>query len=183
MFAIVREHFGHLDLLVLNASDGLEGNRDEDYAMRINLTAQTRAVDLALPLMPDGGRVVFFTSHLAHFLGEEPVYPAYEPVAASKKSGEDALRSLIPELRARGISLVVVSGDVIEGTITPKLMERQSPGLLAARRRKAGRLPTVDDFARAVVDAAEDASLMSGATVFVGSTEWETSEEKPADST
>lgn len=173
MFANVREHFGRLDLLVLNASGGLERNRDEDYAMRINLTAQTRALDLALPLMPQGGRVVFVTSHLAHFHGERPVYPSYEPVAASKKAGEDALRSRIPELAARGVSLVVVSGDVIEGTITPKLMERQSPGLLVARRQQAGQLPTVDDFARAVVDAAEDAGLESGATVFVGSTEWE----------
>ena len=172
MFDLVRERFGRLDLLVLNASGGLERDRGEDYAMRINLTAQTRALDLALPLVPEGGRVVFVTSHLAHFYGERPVYPSYEPVAASKKAGEEALRSRIPELLGRGVSLVVVSGDVIEGTITPKLMERQSPGLLAARRRQAGRLPTVDDFARAVVDAAEDAGLESGATVFVGSTEW-----------
>ena len=180
MFAIVRERFGRLDLLVLNASGGLERGRDEDYAMQINLTAQTQTLDLAVPLMAEGGRVVFVTSHLAHFYGERPVYPAYEPVAASKKAGENALRSRIPELRERGISLVVVSGDVIEGTITPKLMERQSPGLLAGRRKQAGRLPTVDDFARAVVDAAEDTGLKSGATVFVGSTEWETSEVKPA---
>ncbi len=183
MFASVREHFGRLDLLVLNASGGLERDRDEGYAMRVNLTAQTRALNLALPLMPEGGRVVFVTSHLAHFYGERPVYPSYEPVAASKKAGEDALRSRIPELSARGVSLVVVSGDVIEGTITPKLMERQSPGLLAARRRQAGRLPTVDDFARAVVDAAEDGGLASGTTVFVGSTEWEIPEREPADDT
>lgn len=181
MFAVVREHFGRLDLLVLNASGGLERDRDEAYAMRINLTAQTRAVDLALPLMPEGGRVVFVTSHLAHFYGERPVYPSYEPVAASKKAGENALRARIPELSARGISLVVVSGDVIEGTITPKLMERRSPGLLAARRRQAGRLPTVEDFARAVADAAEDAGLKDGSTVFVGSTAWEVPEGKPAD--
>ena len=126
---------------------------------------------------------MFVTSHLPHFYGEKSVCGAYKPVTASKKAGEDALRSRIPGLRARGVSLVVVSGDVIEGSITPKLMEPQSPGLLAARRRKAGRLPTLDDFARALVDAAEDTSPMSGATVFVGSTEWEASEEKPADST
>ena len=173
MFGRVGEHFGRLDLLVLNASGGLERDRDGDYAMEINLTAQVRALDLALPLMPDGGRVVFVTSHLAHFHGERPVYRAYEPVAASKKAGEDALRARIPELSGRGVSLVVVSGDVIEGTITPKLMERQSPGLLEARRRQAGRLPTVEDFARAVADAAGDAGLESGATVFVGSTDWE----------
>lgn len=180
MFAEIKEHFGHLDLLVLNASGGLERDRDEGYAMKINLTAQIRTLDLALPLMPAGGRVVFVTSHLAHFYGERPVYPGYEPVAASKRAGEEALRARIPGLSARGVSLVVVSGDVIEGTITPKLMERQSPGLLEARRRQVGRLPTVGDFARAVTDAAEDVGLDSGATVFVGSTEWEIPGARPA---
>jgi NAD(P)-dependent dehydrogenase (short-subunit alcohol dehydrogenase family) len=97
--------------------------------MQLNLTAQERLVSLALPLMPKGGRVVFVTSHLAHFYGEKPVYAAYEPVAASKKAGEEALRARIPELAEKGISLVVVSGDLIEGTITPKLMERSNRGL------------------------------------------------------
>ena len=77
MFAVIRERFGRLDLLVLNASGGLEWNWDEDYAMQINLTAQTRALNLALPLISEGGRVVFVTSHLAQFYGERPVYPSY----------------------------------------------------------------------------------------------------------
>lgn len=171
MFATVGERFGRLDLLVLNASGGLERGEPSDYAMRLNSNAQARSVDLALPLMNGGGRVVFVTSHLAHFYGTKPVYPGYEPVAASKKAGEDALRSRIPELSERDVSLVVVSGDIIEGTITPKLMERQEPGLIEARRQEAGWLPTVDDFARAIAEAAES-DLASGSTVFVGSTEW-----------
>ncbi len=171
MFAAVRDRFACLDLLVLNASGGLETGKPSDYAMRLNSGAQARAVDLAWPLLNEGGRVVFVTSHLAHFYGMKPVYPGYEPVAASKKAGEDALRSRIPVLSERGVSLVVVSGDIIEGTITPKLMERQEPGLIEARRRQAGWLPTVDDFARAIVEAAES-DLASGSTVFVGSTEW-----------
>lgn len=173
MFSAVREGFGRLDLLVLNASGGLEKEMPGDYAMRLNLTAQVDTVDHALPLMPAGGRVVFVTSHLAHFFGSKPVYPAYEPVAAAKKAGEEALRGRIPGLSSRGVSLVVVSGDIIDGTITPKLLERQSPGLIEARRREAGGLPTTDEFAHAIVVAAADPALASGATVFVGSTEWE----------
>lgn len=173
MFAAVREHFGHLDLLVLNASGGLEKDKPGNYVMQLNLTAQVQTVDLALPLMPEGSRLVFVTSHLAHFYGSKPVYPIYEPVAAGKKAGEDALRARMPELSTRGVSLVVVSGDIIEGTITPKLIERQYPGLIEGRRRQAGQLPTVDDFARAIVEAAANPALESGATVFVGSTEWE----------
>lgn len=173
MFERLGHDAGRIDLLVLNASGGLEAGMAEDYATQVNLYAQTRALDLVLPLMPDGGRVVFVTSHLAHFHGEKPVYPAYEPVAASKKAGEMALRERIPELAMRDSSLIVVSGDLIDGSITPRLMERQSPGLIDARRQEAGDLPTVEEFARAIADAAIDEELTSGETVFVGSTEWE----------
>lgn len=123
MFDFLQQQAGRIDLLVLNASGGLEAGMAEDYAMQVNMGAQTRALDLALPMMPNGGRVVFVTSHLAHFHGEKPVYPAYEPVAASKKAGEMALRERIPELAFRDISLIVVSGDLIDGSITPRLME------------------------------------------------------------
>jgi NAD(P)-dependent dehydrogenase (short-subunit alcohol dehydrogenase family) len=172
MFGRIARDPGRIDLLVLNASGGLEKGMAADYAMQVNLTAQTRALDLALPLMGVGSRVVFVTSHLAHFHGQKPVYPAYEPVAASKRAGETALRERIPELAAKGISLVVVSGDLIEGSITPRLMERQAPGLIEARRDEAGGLPTVEEFAEAIAGAAVDDSLATGDTVFVGSTEW-----------
>lgn len=171
MMHAVTEQFARLDLLILNASGGLERDKPTDYAIQLNVTAQIRAVDGALPLMPAGGRIVFVTSHLAHFHGQKPVYAGYEPVAASKKAGERALRARIPELAGRGISLVVVSGDLVEGTITLKLMERRSPGLIETRRKQAGSLPTVEKFARVIADAAADERLESGATIFVGSTD------------
>lgn len=171
MMTAVGEQVGQLDLLVLNASGGLEKEKAADYAMQLNLTAQVRAVDLALPLMRAGGRIVFVTSHLAHFYGEKPVHPVYESVAASKKAGEQALSSRIDEFTQRGISLVVVSGDMIEGTITPKLMERANRGTIEARRQQAGSLPTVQEFAQAIVDAAADTSLPSGKVIYVGNIE------------
>ena len=167
----VREHYGRLDVLVLNASGGLEKDQPADYALRLNLTAQVETVTALLPLLPAGGCIVFVTSHWAHFHGRRPVMPAYEPVAASKKAGEQALRERIPELSARGVRLAVVSGDVIEGTITPKLLERAQPGVLETRRAEAGALPTVAEFAQAIVDAAAARDLPSGHTVFVGSTD------------
>ncbi len=168
MMAAVEETFGTLHLLVLNASGGLEKNKAADYALQLNLTAQVQTLEHALPLMPRPSRVVFVTSHLAHFYGEKPVFPEYETVAMSKKAGEEALRERIPELADLGVSLVVVSGDLIEGTITPKLLERAAPGLIEARRAQAGALPSVRDFAEAIVNAAADPNLASGATVYVG---------------
>lgn len=163
------EALGGLELLILNASGGLEKGQEPDYAMRLNREAQLELVTHALPLLPQGGRIVFVTSHLAHFYGEKPVLPGYEPVAESKRAGESALRARIPELSERGISLVVVSGDLIEGTITPKLLQRNLPGLIEARRQEAGGLPTTEEFAEAIADAAGDEGLESGATVYVGS--------------
>lgn len=168
MVARVRGTFGALDLLILNASGGLEKEMPADYALRLNRDAQLDVLDHALPLMAAGGRVIFVTSHLAHFHGQKPVLPEYEPVAASKHAGEAALRTRLPELAARGVTLVVVSGDLIEGTITPKLLERMRPGVIEQRRTEAGTLPTTESFAQAIVDAAT-ANVASGETIYVGS--------------
>ena len=159
---------GQIDWLILNASGGLEKGKAPDYAMNLNWTAQQNVVNRALPLMPHGARIVFVTSHLAHFYGEKPVYAAYESVAASKKVGEKALHARLDEFAARGVSLVTVSGDLIEGTITPKLMERANRGFIEARRERTGTLPTIEEFALAIADAASNADLESGDVVFVG---------------
>jgi 3-oxoacyl-[acyl-carrier protein] reductase len=170
MMEILRQEYGRLDILVLNASGGLEKGKPADYAMQLNLTAQVRLVDAALPLMPRGGRIVFVTSHMAHFHGERPISGPYEPVAASKFAGERALRARTPEFSDRGIGFVVVSGDMIEGTITPKLLERIDKGTIESRRSQAGSLPTVEEFAAAIAEAALSPEIRSS-TVFVGSTE------------
>lgn len=159
---------GALEYLILNASGGLEKDAAPDYAMQLNLTAQVRLTEAALPLMARGGRIVFVTSHLAHFYHDKPMDGIYAPVAASKRAGEDALRAKMDEFAATGVSLVVVSGDMIEGTITPKLLERAQRGTIETRRQQAGQLPDVAEFARAIVEAARDKNLASGATIYVG---------------
>jgi len=167
----VAHTFGRLDILVLNASGGLEKGKPASYAMELNLSAQVRTLESLLPLMPGGGCVVFVTSHLAHFYGRKPVYAAYENIAASKKAGEDALRARMPEFEARGVRLAIVSGDMIDGTITPKLLERTQRGLIESRRGQAGALPTVQEFAAAIVEAAADARRANGHVSFVGTTD------------
>jgi 3-oxoacyl-[acyl-carrier protein] reductase len=167
MLDTVRVEFGRVDLLILNASGGLEKGKPADYAMQLNLTAQVSLVDLTLPIMPPGGRIVFVTSHLAHFYAERGVEGPYEPVAASKYAGERALDARRHDFNAVGVSLVIVSGDMIEGTITPKLLERMKPGVTRARREQAGDLPTVEEFAKAIADAATD-SNRGDTVIFVG---------------
>lgn len=172
MFATAEQEFGQLDVLVLNASGGLEKDMAADYSMLLNRDAQVATARAAFDLMGTGGVIVFVTSHLAHYYGTKPVMTSYETVAEGKKAGEMALRAMMPEMAAKGIRLAVVSGDLIDGTITPKLLDRMTPGVIDQRREEAGWLPTTEDFAASIVLASGKHDLEHGATVYVGSTEW-----------
>jgi hypothetical protein len=117
--------------------------------------------------MPAGSRIVFVTSHQSHFYGQQPGIGAYEPVARSKRAGEDALRAMIPDLSGRSVDLVVVSGDMIDGTTTVMLLDRAQPGVVSTRRARAGSIPTIEEFAAAVAGAATTRHP-SGHTIYVG---------------
>lgn len=156
LFDTIETQLGGLDILVLNASGGMESGMAADYAMQLNRDAQVQVLNAALPLLAPGSRVVFVTSHQAHFIHSTETMPEYLPVALSKRAGEDALRALIPTLDAAGISFVVVSGDMIEGTITATLLERANPGAISARKDAAGKLYNVNEFAAEVAAAAVD---------------------------
>jgi NAD(P)-dependent dehydrogenase (short-subunit alcohol dehydrogenase family) len=171
LFAQLGAWRDHLDVLVLNASGGLERDlvaADHAYPMRINRDAQLAVVERALPHMPAGASIIFITSHWAHLYGQVEQLATYEPVAASKYAGEQALRRHQEMLAAAGIRLLVITGDLIEGTITPRLLERASPGLAGQRRSALGRLPTADEMGEAIASAATDPALPSGETIVVG---------------
>ncbi|KUI24331.1 short-chain dehydrogenase [Mycobacterium sp. IS-1742] len=130
----VAARFGRLDALVLNTASRPELGADPRYAMRLNRDAQRRLAQLAVPLMPVGGRIVFVTSHQAHFFPNKAVPKGYVAVAASKRAGETALYGMRTVLAHAGVHLTVVSGDRVDGpTMRP--------------------LPTADEFAEAIVTA------------------------------
>lgn len=164
------DEFGSLDLVVLNASGGMEKDLGEDYAMRLNRDAQLDALHAAAELLSEGGRIVFVTSHQAHFIRDVETMPEYEAVARSKRAGEDALVEQIPALTEKGISLVIVSGDMIEGTVTATLLNRARPGALEERREAAGRLYSVEEFAEEVAKMAV-ADVPTGHVELVGGAE------------
>jgi NAD(P)-dependent dehydrogenase (short-subunit alcohol dehydrogenase family) len=169
MFSTAENTFGKIDILVMNASGGMESGMEPDYAMRLNRDAQLNLLKTALPHLSANARVVFVTSHQAHFIHNTPTMQNYAPVAYSKRAGEDALREMIPELKARGVGFVVVSGDMIEGTITATLLERTNPGAIESRRQSSGKLYNVSEFAAEIVLAAvEDVPLDN--TRLVGNT-------------
>ncbi|KXO99586.1 SDR family oxidoreductase [Tsukamurella pseudospumae] len=167
LFDAAIAEFGRFDAVVLNASGGLELGADEGYAMRLNRDAQVAAARAASERLSPGGRVVFVTSHQAHFSRTHAVPEGYEPIAASKLAGEQALRELAA---TSGLDLRVVSGDMIDGTIVVRLLERRDPAAVQARRAH-GPLPTIDEFAAAIADAVES-EAPSGGTTYVGGADY-----------
>lgn len=171
LLAAVGHWTDSLAALVLNASGGLERDlvaADPGYPMRINRDAQLALLDAAQPLLAPGATVVFVTSHWAHRYGAVVQLPDYEPDAASKRAGEDAVRAMIPALAARGVRLLVATGDLIEGTITATLLERRNPGLAATRAEAGGRATSTEEMGEAIARAVADPTLPSGHTIVVG---------------
>jgi NAD(P)-dependent dehydrogenase (short-subunit alcohol dehydrogenase family) len=171
MMAAITNAFGGLDVLVLNASGGMEADMGDNYAMTLNRDAQVGLAMAAKALMTEGGRIVFVTSHQAHFIHDVETLPEYTPVALSKRAGEDALRAMVDDFQAAGIDFVVVSGDMIEGTVTATLLNRMRPGALEERKEAAGKLYNVEEFAAEIARAIVD-PIPLGNTRLVGDTSW-----------
>ncbi len=170
MVSELGERFGQLDGLVLNASGGLERNATAGYPMMINRDAQVRMLEIVLPIMSANSRVVFVTSHQAHFVKTHPVPQDYYPVAVSKRAGEDAIRATLPKLVRAEVGLSVVSGDMIEGTMIVRLLERRDPAAVGVRRQAVD-LPSVEEFAEAIANEAVRSDL-SPRTLFVGGSDY-----------
>ncbi len=180
MMAAITAAFGGLDILILNASGGMEADMGEGYAMKLNRDAQVGLAMAAKPLMAGGGRIVFVTSHQAHFIHDVETLPEYAPVALSKRAGEDALRAMADDFQAAGIDFVVVSGDMIEGTVTATLLNRMRPGALDERKEAAGKLYNVEEFAAEIALAIID-PIPPNNTRLVGDTSWFSDNAKTAE--
>lgn len=111
--------FGRLDTVILNASGGTDLGVDAPHARHLSREAQRRLSLLAMPLMPTGGRIVFVTSHQAHFFPHKAVPKGYAVLAASEHAGETALYALRPEFDRNGVDFVVVSGGMIDRGHSP----------------------------------------------------------------
>jgi NAD(P)-dependent dehydrogenase (short-subunit alcohol dehydrogenase family) len=118
----ITARFGRLDALILNASVAVELGADLGYAKRLNREAQRRLALTAMPLMPSGGRVVFVTSHQAHFFPHRAVPKGHAAVAASKWAGEATLFAMRSEFRRAGVHLTVVSGDKVDATFAAAII-------------------------------------------------------------
>ncbi len=141
LFAELRKHFDHLDIVVSNAASGvLKPALDmtlkhwrwcmETNAFALNLLAQR-----AVPLMGAGGRIIAMSS-----LGSVRAMPNYAFIGASKAALESLVRSLAQELGPSGIRVNAVSAGVVETDALSLLPQPRAAGriLQGAHPRRAG---------------------------------------------
>lgn len=168
LFAVIRETFGHLDILVSNAATGvIRGLEDLDakawaWTMDANARALLLAARAARPLMPAGGRIVALSS-----LGSSRVLPGYAVVGASKAAVESLTRYIAVEFAPAGITANVVSPGVVDTDALAHFPLRQQM-LDHARTNPSGRLVTPEDVANAVAFlVSPNASMINGQVLVV----------------
>ena len=169
IFAEFGRHFDRLDIVVSNAASGVlkptieMGLKHWRWCMETNALALNLLAQRALPLMPEGGRMIAMSS-----LGSERAMPGYGFVGASKAALEALARALAQELGPRGIRVNVVSAGVVDTDALAYFPNRDE--LLAdfARRTPAGPVLTPQDVAGAVyLLCLPEARMINGQTLFV----------------
>jgi enoyl-[acyl-carrier protein] reductase III len=168
-FTAIREQFHHLDIVVSNAATGvlrpalqltLKHWRRcmETNALALNLLAQQ-----AVPLMPQGGRIIGLSS-----LGTSRAIPHYAFVGASKAALESMVRSLAQELGPRGIAVNTVSAGVVDTDALKYFPNREQLLAEYARRTPAGPTLTAEDVANVVyLLCLPEAAKITGHTLVV----------------
>ncbi len=153
---------GGLDALVLaagiarHAPVGALTEADFDATLAADLVAPVLLAQAALPLLADGGGVVFVGSNLA----QRPV-PGTLVYAAAKAGLDAAARGLAIELAPRGIRVNVVAPGVVD---TDMMRGRDLEALAAVH--PLGRVARPDEIAGAVL-ALLDAPWTTGSTLVV----------------
>lgn len=169
LFAELRKHFDRVDIVVSNAASGVLKPTVEmtlkhwRWCMETNALALNLLAQRALPLMPEGGRIVALSS-----LGASRAMPGYGFVGASKAALEALARALAQELGPRGLRVNVVSAGVVDTDALSYFPNREE--LLAdyARRTPAGPVLTPEDVAGAVyLLCLPEAAMINGATLIV----------------
>jgi 3-oxoacyl-[acyl-carrier protein] reductase len=160
-----------VDFLVLNAAGGLEAGKPDNWAYTINVEAQQQLATDFLPIMNQGGAIVYMTSLWAHNLDIEPL-PNYGPVAETKHESEQLFRGRIPEFAEHDVRLGIVCGHIIQGTGAYTIFTKNAQSTLDELRptTEAGEFPLASEMGDAVRELLIS-DFSSGYILFVGGTD------------
>jgi NAD(P)-dependent dehydrogenase (short-subunit alcohol dehydrogenase family) len=168
---LVKERFGKLDVLFVNAGYGqwipFEQVTEEVYDEMLNLNAKGPyfIVQKLVPLMPQGSSVVFTTS-----LANVKAVPALSAYGAAKAALRSMTRSLAGELSPRGIRVNAVNPgpigatDILQKVGMPKEAKDQVY-IQMAESVPMKRLGQPEEIAKAVAFLAIDATFTTGAEI------------------
>ncbi len=169
LFAELRSHFDHLDIVVSNAASGVLKPAMEmtlkhwRWCMETNAFALNLLAQRAAALMPTGGRILAMSS-----LGSVRAMPNYAFIGASKAALESLVRSLAQELGPRGIRVNAVSAGVVETDALAYFPNREELVESFKARTPAGPVLTPEDVAGAVyLLCLPEAGMVNGHTLFV----------------
>lgn len=169
MFMQIKDEFGNLDFLVSNAASGvlkpaLElSGRHWNWAMDINARALLTLTQEAVPIMPEGGRIIAVSS-----LGAARAIENYTAVGASKAALESLVRHLAVELGPRKITVNTISAGAVDTEALKKFPNRGEILDATLQRTPLGALTTPEDVADLALFLCSDlAKMIHGQTVVV----------------
>ena len=173
LFQKVREKYGRIDVLYANAGIAKLGSVAEttedvfDDILNANFRGAYFTVQKALPLLLDGGSIVFTTSWF-----DEVGIAGTSAVSATKAALRSFVRTLASELIDRKIRVNAVSPGVIETPLFGKLgipeANVQELGKALLQQIPAKRFGKAEEVATAVAFlASDDASYITGVELAV----------------
>jgi enoyl-[acyl-carrier protein] reductase III len=169
MFAEIGKQFDRIDIIVSNAASGVLKPTVEmtlkhwRWCLETNALALNLLAQRALPMMPNGGRIIAMSS-----LGSVRAMPGYGFIGASKAALEALARSLAQELGPRGVRVNVVSAGVVDTDALAYFPNRDELIADFARRTPAGPVLTPQDVANAVyLLCLPEAQMINGHTLVV----------------
>jgi enoyl-[acyl-carrier protein] reductase III len=169
MLATIKNHFGHLDLLINNAASGVLKPAMEmtlkhwRWCMETNAFALVQLMQEAKSLMAPGSRVVALTS-----MGSHRVIPDYAFIGASKAALETMVRFLSVELAPLGIALNSVCAGAVDTDALKNFPERERLLKQSEERSLAGRNITPEDVANVVyLLCLPESEMIKGQTIIV----------------
>ncbi|HJQ09128.1 MAG TPA: SDR family oxidoreductase [Candidatus Saccharimonadales bacterium] len=163
----IKERFGNFDYLFINAgicevatlNDITEDSYDRQFA--INTRGALFTIQKLVPLMNDGGAIVFTSSIAAY-----TAMPGGIVYSATKAALVSMSKVLAAELAPRAIRVNAVSVGFANtptmGMVSLSPEEKQSFADEGKKSAPMGRLARVDEFAAAAVFLAHDATFVTG---------------------
>ena len=169
MFAELRKHFDRLDIVVSNAASGVLKPAMEmtlkhwRWCLETNAFALDLLAQRAVPLMPNGGRIIALSS-----LGASRAMPHYGFIGASKAALESLVRTLAQELGPKQIRVNTVSAGVVDTDALRYFPNREELLENYAHRTPAGPVLKPEDVASAVyLLCLPEAAMITGHTLVV----------------